>query len=69
MITTLIAIGAAAFGIVAGFFIGAWVRQDSINGLTETNRRLTNELSLTRGNEGRWQLAVADLKAQLAREN
>jgi Na+/glutamate symporter len=61
----LIAIGVAIFGLFAGFLLGAWVRQDSINGLTEENRRLRAELALTRGNEGRWQIAVAELKAQL----
>ena len=61
----LLTIGAAAAGVVVGFFIGTYIRQQAIAGLTEANRALRNELSLTRGIEGRFQMAVADLKSQL----
>lgn len=61
----ILTLAAACFGIVAGFFMGAGFRQKEVDGLTEANRQLRNELSLTRGNEGRWQILAADLKVQL----
>ncbi len=63
--TILLTIGALCVGIIIGVLVGGWARQPAINGLTEENRRLRAELALTRGNEGRWQIAVAELKAQL----
>jgi hypothetical protein len=66
MITTILfTIGGIAAGIIAGFFLGAWARQDSFDYLEMANRCLMDELTLTQRNEERLQLAMCELKAQL----